>query len=299
MESAKRLLVATVSRLATLYGEPAVLKARVKPMMLRLESAFDERDVIAGEDGVGFANFSTFLSACSDVIEELPGEGDHTIRLRTGVVEAAAGGQMSEEMREKCRRLLVAAMTFLLRNRDTVLMSAVKVMMLKLEPRFDEKKVGAKNLLSFLQRFPDIVTIHGEGSSRTLELQVEKNEGGYEPPPLPQAVLPPVEVIQAAMPFHFKSLREKPAEGWPDYYDRLKTSIEASGFVVERPGLQGIKKLMTDIKAFNMLPNQGGVTLVDSFASIEDLWACVLDQLSRVPQGGLAVSEGVFKSEAT
>lgn len=299
MESAKRLLVATVSRLASLYGEPAVLKARVKPMMLRLESAFDERDVIAGEDGMGFANFSTFLSACSDVIEELPGEGDHTIRLRTGVVEAAAGGQMSEETREKCRRLLVAAMTFLMRNRDTVLMSAVKVMMLKLEPGFDEKKVGAKNLLSFLQRFPDIVTIHGEGSTRTLELQVEKNEGGYEPPPLPQGVLPPVEVIQAAMPFHFKALREKPAEGWPDYYDRLKTSIEVSGFVVERPGLQGIKKLMTDIKAFNMLPNQGGVTLVDSFASIEDLWACVLDQHSRVPQGGPAVSEGVSKSEAT
>lgn len=299
MESAKRLLVATVSRLASLYGEPAVLKARVKPMMLRLESAFDERDVIAGEDGMGFANFSTFLSACSDVIEELPGEGDHTIRLRTGVVEAAAGGQMSEETREKCRRLLVAAMTFMLRNRDTVLMAAVKVMMMKLEPGFDEKKVGAKNLLTFLQWFPDIVTIHGEGPTRTLELLVEKNEGGYEPPPLPHSALPPLEVIQASMPFHFESLREKPADGWPDYYERLKASLDAAGFVIERPGLQGIKKLMTDIKAFNMLPNQGGVTLVDSFASIEDLWACVLDQLSRLPQVVPSIGDGVSKSEAT
>lgn len=293
MESARGLLVATVSRLATQYGEPAVLKARVKPMMLRLEPAFDERDVISGEDGAGFANFSAFLSACSDMIEELPGEGDHRIRLRGGVVEAAAASQMSEEMREKCRRLLVAAMTFLLRNRDTVLMSAVKVMMKKLEPGFEEKKAGAKNLLSFLQLFPDIVAIHGEGGARTLELLVEKNEGGYEPPP--QAVLPSVDVIKATIPFHYESLREKPAEGWPEYYERLNACLEGAGFVIERSGLQGIKKLMTDVKAFKTLPNQGGITLADSFVSMEDLWACVVDQVSRAPQGAPAASEKVVK----
>jgi len=287
MESAKGLLVATVSRLATQYGDPEVLKARVKPMMLRLESAFDERDVIAGEDGVGFANFSAFLTACSDVIEELPGEGDHRIRLRTGAVEAAAGVQLSEEKREKCRRLLVASMTFLLRNRETVLMAVSKQMMKKLEPDFDEKKLGAKNLLTFLQWFPDIIAIHGEGEKRTLELLVEKDEGGYEPPPLSQAkaseALPPLEAIRAAMPFHFETLREKPAESWPDYYERLRVSLEIAGHNLDRPALQAIKKLMTDIKGFKMLPNQGGITFVDSFASIDHLWANVSDYLSRVP----------------
>ncbi|MBL9176742.1 MAG: NYN domain-containing protein [Verrucomicrobiaceae bacterium] len=286
LEAAKGLLVAAVSRLATQFGDPAVLKARVKPMMLRLEPSFDERGVIAGEDDAGFANFPMFLDACSDVIEEAPGDGDHTIRLRSGVVEAAAGTQMSEERRQKCRRLLTAAMTFILRNRDIVPMAAVKVVMLKLEPAFDEKKLGAKNLLTFLQWFPDIVAIHGEGEKRTLELLVEKNEGEYTPPPLPPAklsdVLPPVEVIRAAMPFHFESLCVKPADGWPDYYERMQASIEESGFVIEKPGLQAIKKLVMDVKGFKMLPNQGGISFTDGFASIDDLWACVSDHLSRV-----------------
>jgi NYN domain-containing protein/OST-HTH/LOTUS domain-containing protein len=290
IESAKSLLVAAVSRLATQFGEPAVLKARVKPMMLRLEPAFDERGVIAEDDDAGFANFSAFLSACMDVIEEQPGEGDHTIKLRTGVVEAATGAQMSDETREKSRRLLVAAMTFMLRNRDSVQMAALKVMMMKLEPGFDEKKVGAKNLLSFLQRFPDIVAIHGEGAKRMVELLVEKNEGGYEPPP--QAVLPPLEVFQAVMPFHFESLREKPAEGWPEYYDRLKAAVDAAGFAIERSGLQGIKKVMMDAKALKMLPNQRGVTLAENFASVGELWNGVTEQLARGLQSAGAASDG-------
>lgn len=273
-----------------------MLKARVKPMMLRLESAFDERGVISGESDNGFANFSTFLSACSDVIEELPGEGDHTIKLRSGAVEAAAIAQMSDETREKCRRLLVAAMTFMLRNRDVVLMAASKQMMMKLEPGFDEKKLGAKNLLTFLQWFPDIVAIHGEGEKRTLELLVEKNEGGYEPPPLPLTklsdALPPVEAIRAVMPFHFESLRAKPADSWPDYYERLKASLDEAGVMVDRSGLQAIKKVMTDAKCFKMLPNQGGITLADSFTSLDDLWASVSDYLSHMPQASPAVSDG-------
>lgn len=285
LESAKALLVNAVSRLATQFGDPSVLKARVKPMMLRLEPAFDERGVIAGEDGTGFANFSTFLAACTDVIEELPGEGDHIIRLLSGAVEAAGGSKMSEETRAKCRRLLVAAMTFMLRNRDIVLMAAIKVMMKKLEPSFDEKKLGAKNLLAFLLWFPDVVAIHGEGEKRSLELLVEKDEGGYEPPLLTKLsdALPPTEVIRAAMPFHFESLRAQPAANWSDYSERMKASLEGAGFAVERPGLQAIRKLLYDGKIFKMLPDQGGITLVDSFASIEDLWSFVAELLSRVP----------------
>lgn len=287
LETAKGLLVAAVSRLATQFGDPSVLKARVKPMMLRLEPSFDERGVVAGEDEAGFANFSLFIDACYDVIEEAPGDGDHTIRLRSGVVEAVAVAQLSDERREKCRRLLTAAMTFMLRNRDTVQMAAIKLTMLKLEPAFDEKKLGAKNLLTFLQWFPDIVAIHGEGEKRTLELLVERNEGGYTPPPLTpklSEVLPPVEVICAAMPFHLDSLRTKPAGGWPDYYERMKACIEAAGFAIERPGLQAIKKLVADAKGFKMLPNQGGITLADAFASVEDLWAGVSDQMARALQ---------------
>lgn len=287
LADAKRLLVAAVSRLATQFGDPAVLKARVKPMMLRLEPAFDERGVVAGEDEAGFANFSMFLAACDDVIEEVPGDGDHTISLRSGAVAAAVVAQMSAETREKYRRLLVAAMAFMLRSRDTVPMAAIKLTMMKLEPGFDEKKVGAKNLLTFLQWFPEIIAIHGEGEKRMLELLVEKDEGGYAPPPLPLAklsdILPSVEVIHSAMPFHFESLRARPAAGWPEYYERLKASLEDAGFVVEETGLRAIKKLLWEAQVFKMLPNQAGITFTDGFATIEALWEHVGEELSRLP----------------
>lgn len=302
LEAAKGLLMAAVSRLATQFGDPSVLKARVKPMMLRLEPSFDERGVIAGDDDAGFANFSMFLDACGDVIEEAPGDGDHTIRLRSGAVEATAVAQLSDERRGKCRRLLTAAMTFMLRNRDIVQMAAIKLTMLKLEPGFDEKKLGAKNLLMFLRWFPDIVAIHGEGEKRTLELLVEKNECGYAPPPLPtklSEVLPPAEVIRAAMPFHLESLRTKPADSWPDYYERMKVGIEESGFVIERPGLQAIKKLVADAKGFKMLPNQGGITLADAFASVEDLWADVSEQMARAQQTQPAAAAGEAQNPAS
>lgn len=287
LEAAKRLLVASMSRLAANSGSPMVLKAQVKSMMLRLEPAFDERGVIGGKDDAGFANFSTFLTACADVIEEVPGDGEQMVRLKSGVVEAtSAASQMSDERREKCRRLLVAAMTFILRTREIVPMETVKPMMLKLEPNFDEKKLGAKNFLAFLGWFPNIVSLHNQNEKRTVELLVERDDCGYTAPPTSgiklSETLPGPEVIQAAVQFHHDSLRATPAHGWPDYAERMKASLEAAGFAVEKPALQAIRKLLWESQAFKMLPDHGGITVADHLASVEQLQAVVAEHLAQI-----------------
>jgi hypothetical protein len=64
-------------------GDEAVLKAKVRPMMVRLDSEFDPADY-------GFKSFSAFLGACSDVIGTKRGEFDEMIFLKnTGTPTAA------------------------------------------------------------------------------------------------------------------------------------------------------------------------------------------------------------------
>ncbi len=274
-DAARQLLVAAVNRLVAQTGEPAILKARVKPMMLRLEPTFDERGVKRNGDGKGFDDFTSFLNACEDIIVESAGQSDHTIQIREGATVDFARGQIPEEMRQACRRLIVAAMTYRLGTGQlAILLSALKPAMKRLEPEFDEKALGARNFLTFLTWFPDIVRIHGEGERRTVELLVERNTGGFElPEPSGRADTTPPErqCVETAMAFMFGSLRDEPATNWPEYFDRLKSHMERSGFSGEADDHRAIKKVLWDAGAFKLLPNHGGITVADHFQTFEAL----------------------------
>lgn len=264
LDSAKQLLVAAVSRLAGQYGEPEVLKARVKPMMLRLEPAFDEGSVGWGAGNEGFSTFSAFLKACRDVVEEIPGLSDHRIRLREA---GTRGGKPTrpdggDKGKEDLGKLLVAAVTFVGKERESVSLAILKNMIGKLAPGFDEKKLGARSFLDFVEGFPDLVRVDGEREWRTVELLVEPDEHGYVAPqrrtPLVE-VLPHAPVVLASLAFHFDQLRPHPAADWPEYYARLSDHMNRLGHTLERPQLQAIKKVLMDLNLFHQLPNRGGI----------------------------------------
>ena len=71
---ARALLVRGIQALMSATGEDFVRKAALKPMMLRLESTFDE-------GSYGFDSFNGFLRDCADLIVVTPGAHDHEIRL--------------------------------------------------------------------------------------------------------------------------------------------------------------------------------------------------------------------------
>ena len=247
----------------------------MKPMMLRLEPTFDERGIKRnGTDGE-FADFSSFLSACVDIIIESAGLSDHTIQLREGVTVDFSKCQMSDERRQACRKLIVAAMTFCMGSRQhAILLSALKPAIKRLEAEFDEKTLGARNFLTFLTWFPDIVRIHGEGERRTVELLVERNDGGYvlpQPTRRPDTALPDWESIQASLAYMFGSLREEPAASWPEYFDRLRAHMERSGFSGEIDDLRSIKRVLWNAGTFKLIANHGGITLADHFQTFEEL----------------------------
>lgn len=73
-EEAKALLVKAVSHLISESGNQAVVRAAIKPLMLRLDPAFDESDV-------GCNSFTEFLKRCSDVITLTDANGDCWITL--------------------------------------------------------------------------------------------------------------------------------------------------------------------------------------------------------------------------
>ncbi|HYX72771.1 MAG TPA: OST-HTH/LOTUS domain-containing protein, partial [Nitrososphaera sp.] len=61
LEDARELMLRAVRHLISQSGENKVRKANLKPMMMRMDSAFDEANY-------GFRTFSLFLNAFSDVI---------------------------------------------------------------------------------------------------------------------------------------------------------------------------------------------------------------------------------------
>ena len=69
------MLRRAVRLLAESKGEPWVQKARVWPMMKRLDSTFDLKDH-------GYGSFSEMLKAMDAVIEVKKGDTDHLVRLR-------------------------------------------------------------------------------------------------------------------------------------------------------------------------------------------------------------------------
>jgi len=69
------LIRRAIARLAANKGEPWVLKAAIRPMVLRLDSTFDEASY-------GVATFSELLKSYDAVLEERKGQYDREYRLR-------------------------------------------------------------------------------------------------------------------------------------------------------------------------------------------------------------------------
>ena len=79
IEQARRLLTQAIRRLARdSHSAPWVMKARIKPMMQRLDSTFDET-------ALGFSSFTGLLANCEDLIERREMEHDHEFRLRAEI----------------------------------------------------------------------------------------------------------------------------------------------------------------------------------------------------------------------
>jgi uncharacterized protein (TIGR00288 family) len=74
LEDAKDLLSKAITKIMSESGEPFARKAAIKPMMIRLDSSFDETNF-------GFTNFSSFLDAC-DFLSIVQGEHDHLVTMK-------------------------------------------------------------------------------------------------------------------------------------------------------------------------------------------------------------------------
>jgi hypothetical protein len=72
---------AAIRRLAAEHGGPWVLKAALRPMVRRLDPAFDEA-------ALGFATFTDLLSALADRIAERAGRFDHELAVRADLSAA-------------------------------------------------------------------------------------------------------------------------------------------------------------------------------------------------------------------
>ena len=72
------LIRRAIARLAANKGEPWVLKATIRPMVMRLDPTFDEASY-------GAATFSALLKRFDDVLEVRKGQYDQEYRVREGV----------------------------------------------------------------------------------------------------------------------------------------------------------------------------------------------------------------------
>ena len=71
----KRLLVQAVQSLEAREGTPWIMRVKVKPMMLRLDPAFDEANF-------DYPNFTEFLEGNDDVVELKPSDDDILVRVK-------------------------------------------------------------------------------------------------------------------------------------------------------------------------------------------------------------------------
>ena len=89
----KRLLVQAVQSLEAREGKPWIMRVKIKPMMLRLDPAFDEANY-------DYSNFTAFLEGNQDIVELKSTDTDTLVRVRTrrrggrrgGAKKAAAAG---------------------------------------------------------------------------------------------------------------------------------------------------------------------------------------------------------------
>jgi hypothetical protein len=83
LEDAADLVVRAVRRLAAGSGESWVLKAAVRPMVKRLDPAFDE-------SAYGFSTFTDLVAALSGQVAERTGQYDHELAVRADLGTGAA-----------------------------------------------------------------------------------------------------------------------------------------------------------------------------------------------------------------
>ncbi len=71
----RRLLVQALQSLEAREGKPWVMRVKIKPMMTRLDPAFDEANL-------GYSNFTEFLEGNDDLVELRPTESDVLVRVK-------------------------------------------------------------------------------------------------------------------------------------------------------------------------------------------------------------------------
>ncbi len=84
LDDAADLVVRALRRLAAGSGESWVLKAAVRPMVKRLDPAFDE-------SAYGFATFTDLVAALSEQVAERTGQYDHELAVRSDLSEHGTG----------------------------------------------------------------------------------------------------------------------------------------------------------------------------------------------------------------
>ena len=74
IDEARRLVATAMRRLIGQRGEEQIVKAALRPMLMRLDPTFDEANF-------GFASFGAFLDACDGVVRIRAGDHDHLLVL--------------------------------------------------------------------------------------------------------------------------------------------------------------------------------------------------------------------------
>lgn len=151
--SSKELLLRAVQRLMEEEDADEVLKAKVRPMMSRLDPEFDPGNY-------NFATFNAFLTACSDVIQSRRGDYDLLISLSNreatkdasapplvasdgslALGEAAATPKESLDLTD-AMCLWAWSVQANIFGSNTIMLTDIGVTMRLLDPVFDFKKYG-------------------------------------------------------------------------------------------------------------------------------------------------------------
>jgi uncharacterized LabA/DUF88 family protein len=85
LDEARKLMLDALRRLTAQKGEDQIARGGLKIMMKRMDATFDETNL-------GFFNFSSFLKAFSDVVEDITDDSGGKVRLRGSAEQAGAGG---------------------------------------------------------------------------------------------------------------------------------------------------------------------------------------------------------------
>lgn len=87
LSEARQLLIRAIQRATEKSGETFILKAALKPMMMKLDPSFDEGNF-------GFVSFSEFLKKCADTVKIEQGKHDYHISLKATTTTPVLSGEI-------------------------------------------------------------------------------------------------------------------------------------------------------------------------------------------------------------